>query len=69
MRILFSFISITALLLSWFFFYRVGGAELVVAVVLLVLSIHLEMGLRVQESVRFVIGIIDRVNGNRNGAN
>lgn len=71
MRVLFSFISLAALVLSLFFFHRVGSWTLVEAVLLLILSVHLEIGLRVNEAIRFMTGelraiveFINKVTGN-----
>jgi len=63
MKVFFAFISLFTLALSLVFFYRVGGLELVAAIVLLVLSIHLEIGLRVSSSVRFMTDVINRAIG------
>lgn len=61
MRILFAFISLATLITSLVFFWRVGGAELFAAVLLLVLSIHLEIGLRIQDAVRFMTGELNLI--------
>lgn len=61
MRLLFSIVSVFVLLLSLVFFYRVGGNMLVSGVILLVLSIHLEIGLRVQASIDFMADELKKI--------